>query len=221
MREDLSRPPKANTRNCPGRNITAKLSPLARLSDASSRHALSQHRSAPDRLQQWDTPPSPGCPFWPGVCELWLVPICRVSTGPLQTVSTIPVSPEMLLREVLLLDVPGGFCRRTRAPGRRGMPTRGCAHGHQAPTAPGRADTWEGAALVPQKCSQQTVCTQPLCCPILLLFLFNVVLVSLGSCPGDIDGTKHTANKIKFSGTVPAGLYEICQYLLRIEVKLK
>lgn len=62
--------------------------------------------------------------------------------------------------------------------------------------------------------------TQPLCSPVLLLFQFNFVPVSLGSCPGDIDGTKHAANRIKFSSTVPAGLYEICQYLLRTEVKL-
>lgn len=62
--------------------------------------------------------------------------------------------------------------------------------------------------------------TQPLCSPVLLLFQFNFVPVSLGSCPGDIDGTKHTANRIKFSSTVLAGLYEICQYLLRTEVKL-
>ena len=79
----------------------------------------------------------PGVPFWPGVREPWLVPIFWVSTGPLQTASAIPVSLGVLQREVVLWDVPGGFCGRTRAAGRRGMPMRGCARGRPAPTAQG------------------------------------------------------------------------------------
>lgn len=41
---------------------------------------------------------------------------------------------------------------------------------------------------------------------VLLLFQFNFVLVSLGSWPGDMDGSKLPANKRNFSRTVLVGL---------------
>ena len=146
--------------------------------------------------------------------------MCRVSTWSSAN-STIPVSLEMLQRDVFLLDVPWRLLQWDQSPRAQGDAHEGMRPQPPSPDSLGLGRHVGRSRPGPQKTlPANRIHTQPLCSPVLLLFRFNFVLVSLGSCPEDIDGTKHGANKIKFSGTVPAGLYEICQYLLRIEVKL-
>lgn len=79
---------------------------------------------------------------------------------------------------------------------------RGCPHSHPALSAV--VCTLGRAPLVPKRPPSKPH-TAPLP-SVLLLFQFNFVLVSLGSWPGDMDGSKLPANKRNFSRTVLVGL---------------
>lgn len=131
MWEDLSCSPIVNTRNCPSRNIKAKLSLLAHLSDPSSHRASPQHRSAPDRLRRWDMAHSPGVPSGLGSVSCRSSPCTRFSSwSPAD--STIPVSLGNVTESSSSWMRHGGFCSRTRGP--EPLRTGGCPRGDE-PTA--------------------------------------------------------------------------------------
>lgn len=79
-----------------------------------------------------------------------------------------------------------------------------------APTAPqpcsGLCEHVGRASLVPKSPASKPHAHHILSALVLLLFQFNSVLVSLGSWPGDMEGTKLPANKWKFCRTVLVGL---------------